>query len=334
MRGAALIIMLLSAQLLSGCGKMLGNLRRDLDDSPAYEPQTVGGTWTERGFLAEGSDYTAVGHSERSPASAENGGTVARRQSWVNARNDAGRRQATTMANESGYESGEVAYSNTPMLPPPVRRAYKNGDRATRQDFIDDSQDEGSLWASDGQTNYYFSKNKIRGLGDILTVTLDEDLVRDTATEITRALTPKEREAELALAQERLRLKALGLDESEEEQKGPGGRRPATSGPPRTAIGANSTGTVVEEGVIVPKATYADIDVKKSLELKEGDTMMAEIIERFPNGNFKIRGTKKLRYRNGYRLVSMLGIIRGKDVTEEDTIESRKIYEYRLEVLR
>ena len=68
---------------------------------------------------------------------------------------------------------------------------------STRADFIDDSQNEGSLWASDGQTNYYFTKNKIRTVGDILTINVEADLVKDVATEVTRTLNVAEREAEL-----------------------------------------------------------------------------------------------------------------------------------------
>ena len=94
--------------------------------------------------------------------------------------------------------------SNTPNLDPPTKRMYKNGMRATRADFVDESQNEGSLWASDGQTNYYFTKNKVRGVGDILTVTMEADMVNDVSTEVKRTLSPKEQDYELAAAQERL----------------------------------------------------------------------------------------------------------------------------------
>ena len=61
---------------------------------------------------------------------------------------------------------------------------------------------------------------------------------------------------------------------------------------------------------------------------------MSEIVERYPNGNYKIRGTKRIPYRNGARMVNLIGIVRGTDITEEDTIASGKLYEYRLEVIR
>jgi flagellar basal body L-ring protein FlgH len=62
---------------------------------------------------------------------------------------------------------------------------------------------------------------------------------------------------------------------------------------------------------------------------------MAEIIERYPNGNYKIRGTKRVLYKNGTpRLVNLVGVVRGSDIAEDDTVPSGKLYEYRLEAVR
>ena len=84
----------------------------------------------------------------------------------------------------------------------------------------------------------------------------------------------------------------------------------------------------------MPRATAANIDVSKSLGIRAGDTIMAEIVERYPNGNYKLRGTKRIPYRNGYRVLSMVGIAKGSEIAEDDTIPSGKLYEYRLEAAR
>src|SRR6185295_2238989 len=73
-RRLAIGFVVLGSLLLAGCGKFIGNLRRDLDDSEPYSQPTYGGRWTEKGFLSdnlpEGPDrYAQVGHSERNPAS-------------------------------------------------------------------------------------------------------------------------------------------------------------------------------------------------------------------------------------------------------------------------
>ncbi|MGZ3689354.1 MAG: hypothetical protein ACXVBW_13710, partial [Bdellovibrionota bacterium] len=78
-----------------------------------------------------------------------------------------------------------------------------------------------------------------------------------------------------------------------------------------------------------------DIDIGKLIEIKPGETMLSEIVERFPNGNYKIRGTKKIPYKNGPpRVVSVVAIAKGSDITEEDVIPSGKLYEYRVESVR
>jgi flagellar basal body L-ring protein FlgH len=62
---------------------------------------------------------------------------------------------------------------------------------------------------------------------------------------------------------------------------------------------------------------------------------MAEIVERYPNGNYKIRGTKRVLYKNGSpRLATVVAVAKGTDIGEDDVINSGKLYEYRLEAFR
>ncbi len=325
---------------LSGCSKLMGSLRRDLDDGQdrAAGP-TVGGNWTERGLLSENNsdnpyvDRYPVGHSDRNPASdSDRGGGGA--GGWVNEDQYDSNRRDQRRGRDTGAEDGAPSYSNSPDYAPPTRRLYKNGNRATRADFVDESTNEGSLWASDGQTNYYFTKNKIRGVGDIVSVKVEEGLVKDSANEIARTLNSRERQMELEIAQDRIRSKAFGLPGPDAK---PGADALATSNAaparaPAGAAGADPQKT--DKDVEVRRATPADIDVAKSMELKAGDNIMSEIIERYPNGNYKIRGSKKVAYRNGYRILSMVGIVKGSDIGEDDSVASGKLYEYRLEALR
>jgi flagellar basal body L-ring protein FlgH len=220
-----------------------------------------------------------------------------------------------------------------PVMDPPVKRQYRNGVRATRADFVDDSQNEGSLWASDGQTNYYFSKNKVRGVGDILTINLEAGLVRDIAQDARRTLSPREREFEMNLAQERLRAKALGLPGPDGPADGKDQVASSAAAPARSPAASPSATPAPE--VDIPSAKLTDIDVGKSLALKAGDTMMAEIVERYPNGNYKIRGTKRVPYKGGPpRFVNLTAVVKGTDIAEDDTVASSKLYEYRIDATR
>jgi flagellar basal body L-ring protein FlgH len=327
---------------LSGCADLMGALRPDLDDhQTADNAPTVGGRWSERGFLDEsmpdgGSPgrFTNLGHSERAPASMNSRGQA---DEWIDPTRADQNRQDMARGDENSAENGDngmVSFSNTPNLPPPTKRLYKNGNRATRADFIDESPNEGSLWASDGQTNYYFTKNKVRGVGDIITVSMEDGLIRDMGLEIRHTLNERERDVEMALAEDRARARTASADTSATGANGQKTDSVASSAaaPNRApASGASANAANAD----APKVMPSDVDVSKSLELKAGDTMMAEIIERYPNGNYKIRGTKRVLYKNGApRLVNLIGVVKGSDIAEDDTVPSGKLYEYRLEAVR
>ena len=335
----ATVALAIALGALSGCAQVMGALRRDLDDGDAYAdaPPTTGGKWTEHGFMSDdlpeggSAGNRSVGHSERDPASGEAGRSPGPR-SWVSA-DDAASNRRDGMRGQGQDE--EPNADTDPVMDPAVRRQYKNGARATRADFVDESQNEGSLWASDGQTNYYFTKNKIRGVGDILTINVEADLVRDIGLESRRTLTPREREYEMMAAQERLRAKALGLPSPD----GDGKDQVASSAaaPARTPAAAPAPGATpgAPPEVEVPTATVTDVDVGKSLAIKTGDTMMAEIVERYPNGNYKIRATKRIPYKGGPpRIVTLVGVVKGSDIAEDDTVGSGKLYEYRVAAAR
>ena len=308
---------------VSGCGQFLGNLRRDLDDSEAYEPATVGGQWSERGYLFD-DDNDAVGHAERGLASSGYYPPPGK-DSWVSSgeRAVSNRRDMYRgLASEGGPE-GVPTFSNTPTLQPPVKRFYSNGKRATRADFVDAEPNEGSLWASDGQTNYYFTKNKVRGIGDVVTVNIEQGLATDVYVEVKRALNPREKEMELRLAQERAEVNTSETGNNKDSLK--------------TTVAAPNRGQAKEnekEEVKSRKLMWSDVDLSKQINLKAGETLMAEIIERYPNGNYKIRGTKKILFRNNFRMLTVVAIARGSDISEDDIVNSGKLYEYRLEVVR
>lgn len=331
----------LAASLLevSGCAQLMGALRRDLDDSDEFSntSPTTGGRWTERGFLSpdlpEGgsSGDRYVGHSERNPASSSagrGGGT------WLTSDHIASNRRDSMRGRDEEDSDEEPTAQTDPVMLPSIRRQYKNGVRATRADFVDESQNESSLWASDGQTNYYFTKNKIRGVGDILTINIEADMVRDIALESRRTLSPREREFELNLAQERLKAKALGLPSPDGVEPGAKDQVATTAAAPARAPAGGIAAAPAPE-VEIPTAKVTDVDVGKSLSLKSGDPLMAEIVERYPNGNYKVRATKRIPYRGGPpRFVNLVGVVKGSDIADDDTVPSGKLYEYRIEASR
>lgn len=315
---------------LSGCAQIMGTLRRDLDEGDPFTdaPPTTGGRWSERGLLADDGPG-------RGPASGS-GSRASGPRSWLTADHEAAnRRDSMRGRGEEGDDEEAPNADTNPYMDPGVRRQYKNGSRATRADFVDESQNEGSLWASDGQTNYYFTKNKIRGVGDILTINLEADLVRDIGIEARRTLTPRERDFEMNLAQERLRAKAMGLPSPDADPNAKDQVASSQAAPAKPAVNKDGTPAAAAAEPEIPSAQLTDVDMGKSLAVKTGDTMMAEIVERYPNGNYKVRATKRVPYKGGVpRMVTLVGVVKGTDIAEDDTVPSGKLYEYRVETSR
>jgi flagellar basal body L-ring protein FlgH len=197
---------------------------------------------------------------------------------------------------------------------------YARGSRATRDDFIDHTPGDGSLWTGENDSNYFYSKNKVRAVGDIVTVKVEDDFIRQIGEEIKKSLTPAEQEVEMALY---LKNNGAAKDDKDIEVY----RKIANDD-----LKSEDAELVKER---MEKAVrWAQVDVSKVLALKQNEEIRAEIIDRYPNGNYKIRSTRKILYRGTSKLVSMVGIAPAVDFDESDSIKTGKLYEYKIRVAR
>lgn len=315
---------------LSGCSQLMGGLRPDLNDEYRYEQEpTIGGRFAEGGMLDEdrgrGPDSEVVGHSERTANQSE--GRMGGQGTWLNPAEDD--RNAMRRPNSSDEEMNGPQLAARPVM----QKKYKNGYRATRSDFVDDAKGDGSLWNSDGQTNYFLTKNNVHSDGDLVTVVTDDDFVRDIAAELKRTMTPDEREAEMELAQERNRRRANGLPEDPNAPAAKDDKVASAQSAAARAPASDGTSDFKQE-VSVPPVAWNDVDLRKSMEMKSGDPIMTEVLERYPNGNYKIRGLKRVRLHGQTKMVSIVAIAKHSDISPEDTIPAAKLYEYRIEAVR
>lgn len=307
-----LVVFLLGFQV--GCASLLGKLRKDLDDGPpeSAHPGSQGGTWPEGGLLSDyefNGPYSSVGHSERSPASS--GYQPSAQRTWIDPK--------AAEQNASDRYRNLPSYAEVANLPPNIKRLYENETRKTREDFVDNDPNENSLWASNGQTNYYFTENLNRAQGDVLNLVIGESLFGSLSQEVKRTLNATEREMELELAQKKLRNEALaGVQGDKKKPKD----------------GEEQDSEEKEPDLEVREANFGDIDVASRLGVKSGDKMTVQIVQRYPNGNYKIRGMKRVPYMGTTRMLSMVGIAKGSDIEGKDEIDSSKLYEYRVKVFR
>lgn len=305
---------------LSGCSSLVGGLRPDLNDQYRYEQSpTTGGRFTEAELLDDGSERS---DSERDVARE---GRMGGQGSWLQSGEDDRVALRRPMSEQEYDEEGNAKLATRPVM----QKKYKQGNRATRADFVDDARDDGSLWTSEGQTNYFLTKNQIKSEGDLVTVLTDDEFMKDVAAELKRTLSPEEREMELEVAQERMRRRTLGLP----EDANAGGDQVASAQAAANRAPA-SADSDPRKAIDIPTVSWNDVDLRKSMEFKTGDPVMMEVIERYPNGNYKLRGLKKVRLHGQTKMVSVIAIAKSSDISNEETINSGKLYEYRLEAVR
>jgi len=199
-------------------------------------------------------------------------------------------------------------------------RTFALGDRATRNDFYDNAPGDGSLWSNGNDANHFFTKGKVRSPGDIVSVKVDEAFVRQIAEEVKKTLTPAEQSVEMAL-----HLKNNELAKDDQDLKA---YRNVASDDLRSdeALAVKSR---MEKAV-----RWSQVDLSKAIALNPNEELRAEIIDRFQNGNFKIRAVKRVLYRGHSKMVSLVAVAPAADLDDKDMIQSGKLYEYNIRVAR
>ncbi|MBI2605440.1 MAG: flagellar basal body L-ring protein FlgH [Deltaproteobacteria bacterium] len=69
-------------------------------------------------------------------------------------------------------------------------------------------------------------------------------------------------------------------------------------------------------------------------EYARTDVMTGEVLERYPNGNVRLRGVKRIPFKRKVRNMDVIAIVRGSDIDEHDTIQSSKFLEHRVELYK
>jgi flagellar basal body L-ring protein FlgH len=194
------------------------------------------------------------------------------------------------------------------------------GDRAIRSDFYDNSPKDGSLWAGENDANYFFTKGKVRSLGDIISIKMEEPIIRQLAEEIKKSLTPAEQEVEMALY--------LKNNDGAKDDKDIQAYRKLASEELKTSE-AEDVKNKMEKAV-----RWSQVDLSKALGLTPNEELRAEVIDRYQNGNYKIRAVKRVMYRGSSKLMSVVAVAPANDFDEKDVINSGKLYEHKIRIAR
>ncbi|PID45630.1 MAG: flagellar biosynthesis protein FlgH [Proteobacteria bacterium] len=156
----------------------------------------------------------------------------------------------------------------------------------------------GSLWSSNNRS--LISDHKAHNVGDVVTIVISE---KSSATR--SATTSSGRDSSFSAAIPNL----LGLEQS------------------KTILNSN-----LDLSNLV-NATFSNAFNGNGTTARSGNLtamLSTQVIDVYPNGNFKIRGGKEVMVNNEVQIIYVTGIVRPIDITAANTVESNKILNARI----
>lgn len=170
---------------------------------------------------------------------------------------------------------------------------------------------EASLWNQDTQDNFYFSKNILHKVGDILIVKVEP--------EVNDALNLK-----IAAALGRSGLQQVVADEA---GKAAGD---AVSQKVGTALGNQNIGNAA--GAAVADRTIASLDSKP--RYVDVDEMSVRITELLPRNSYRIEGSKRVFVKTTPYTLRYSGVVRDDDLGPSSVIASSKVIDSKMEMVK
>lgn len=157
----------------------------------------------------------------------------------------------------------------------------------------------GSLWSNDNTS--IFSDHKAQTVGDIVTVVISEE---SSATK--NATTSTGRTTSMSASIPHL----FGLESSSQIADD-------TDLDLENLVQADFTNSFDGEGATARSGTFTA-------------SLSTQVIERYPNGNLKIRGGKEVMVNNEVQIIYLTGIVRPTDITAANTVPSQKVLNARI----
>lgn len=209
-----------------------------------------------------------------------------------------------------------LKYSEAPQAGVIQDRQYKRMTRARMEEESELSSNAGSLWQMEGQTSYMFAQNKSRREGDALTVKMEGPAMKQVETKANN-------------------IKTL-LKELEEEEK----RRKEKNSPnqgPLAQSGELKSGDKKEgDKAAAPPTARAPAAAEKpkeeKLDLTDVQNIQSKIVEKLPDGNYKIKGSAPFVIEKKEYKVIISGILRAEDYNDAG-ISSNKLVDPQYDVV-
>jgi flagellar L-ring protein FlgH len=223
-------------------------------------------------------------------------------------------RDAKTQPEKSSEEKKDdlLRYSENANVPNISNKNYR---RMTRQRLEEDSElqaQAGSTWVMEGQGAYLFAQNKTRKEGDLLNVKLEGSAQKQIETKVSviKLLLKQLEDEELKQkmqAEPKADVEAPKLSEETDKKKSDS-RKPASiaaAGAPEAAKKEDALGI---------------------------DIVPTKIIERLPDGNYRVKGQQPFMIGQREYKVLVTGLVRPEDFNDEG-LSSEKIMDPQYDVV-
>ncbi len=188
-----------------------------------------------------------------------------------------------------------LKYSETPQAGSMQERDYKRMTRSRLEEESEVSSSAGSLWQMEGQTSYMFAQNKSRREGDAISVKLEGPAMKQVE----------------AKAQN---IKTLIRELEEEEIKRK--NKNMNLGLAQKAEGAPATGKLGEPARAPAAAAVEKPKKEEKLDLKEIENIQSKIVEKMPDGNYRIKGSQPFMIEKKEYKVIITGVIKPEDYND------------------
>lgn len=170
---------------------------------------------------------------------------------------------------------------------------------------------EGSLWRDDTQDNFYFARNVIYSVGDLLVVTVDSEI--NDALNLRIAQILGRTSVQQVVADEA--GKAAGAEVQKQVQGVVGNERIAE------AVGKDIQARTIAS--LDSKPRYVDVD-----------NVTVRITELLSRGSYRVEGTKRVFVKDAPYNVKYSGIVRDEDIGANKMIASKSVLESKVELTR
>ncbi len=214
------------------------------------------------------------------------------------------------------------SYADSPNYKKGEQRKYS---RMTKDQFESEarvSANEGSLWIMEGQSSYLFSQNIVRLVGDLLNVKLEGSARTQVDSKVTviKKLLKK-------IDGPQRRMAAEGEAKPEDKEKD------AKDNKDSKDKAADSKDAKDKKDTSKDAAVAKTEDDKDKDENDLGlDLVPTRIIQRLPDGNYRIKGTQSFMLgKREYRVV-VTGVVREQDFND-DGLSSQAILEPNFDVV-